>query len=262
MSKNGTCQTSMLSRKTTEHSPTESSTTVSAASYATISTASSATVSSANTTAVYTQQVPPQQQYSPSVQQPQYQQLAQPQPAVQRQQVNIDGKIQCYQCGQYGHMQRSCPRLNNQVHCAEPEYLDDQENQAEQLQASLRKQYQEYDRQNYINVTGNHDDVDYEEYIPPMRDYPRPDEPRKGKAYLTKRLQKWDWTQTDTHDEAIAVLQDERMQDEQQLIHQSLTQLGANWGKALPMYPVHFHTTDGKIKIITVRLSSAGELFN
>ena len=42
-------------------------------------------------------------------------------------------------------------------------------------------------------------------------------------------LQKWDWTQTDTHDEAIAVLQDERMQDEQQLIHQSLTQLGANW---------------------------------
>jgi len=203
----------------------------------------------------YAQQVPPQQQ-------PQYQQSAQPQPAVQRQQVNINGKIQCYQCGQYGHMQRSCPRLNNQVHCVEEqyeqEYHDDQGNQAEQLQASLRKQYQEYDRQNYINITGNHDDVEYEEYIPPMRDYPRPDEPRKGKAYLTKMLQKWDWTQVDTHDEAIAVLQDERMQDEQQLIHQSLTQLGANWGRTLPMYPVRFRTTDGQMKIITIGADDTG----
>jgi len=67
---------------------------------------------------------------------------------------------------------------------------DAQGNPAEQLQASLRKQYQEFDQQNYINVAGNHGDVGYAEYIPPMRDYPRPDEPRKGKAYLTKMLQK------------------------------------------------------------------------
>ena len=100
--------------------------------------------------------------------------------------------------------------------------------------------------------------MDYEEYISPMRDYPRPEEPRKGKAYLTKILQKWDWTQVDTHDEAIAVLQDERMQDEQQLIHQLLTQLGANWGKALPMYPVRFRTTDGRIKTITIGADDTG----
>ena len=106
--------------------------------------------------------------------------------------------------------------------------------------------------QNCINVAGNHDGVKYEEHIPPMRDYQRSEEPRKGKAYLTKMLQKWDWTQVDTHEEAIAVLQDERMQDEQQLIHQSLTQLGANWGKALPMYPVRFRTTDGNMKILTM----------
>ena len=47
-------------------------------------------------------------------------------------------------------MQRSCPTLNR-VNCAEEqydqEYDDAQGNPAEQLQASLRKQYQEYDRQ-------------------------------------------------------------------------------------------------------------------
>ena len=213
----------------------------------------------------YPQPVHQQQQYAPPVQQkyqpqaqqpPQQQQFAQP--VVQRQQVNVDGKKRCYQCGQYGHIQRSCPTLNR-VNCAEEQYdpqydmhNPDPGNPAEQLQASLRQQYQEYDRQNCINVAGNHDGLEYEEYVPPMRDYPKPEEPRKGKAYLTKMLQKWDWTQTDTHDEAIAVLQDERMQDEQQLIHQSLTQLGANWGRALPMYPVRFRTTDGQIKIITI----------
>jgi len=217
----------------------------------------------------YQQPVHQQQQYAPIAQQkypsqaqqpPQQQQFAQP--VVQRQQVNVDGKTRCYQCGQYGHMQRSCPTLNR-VNCAEEQYDppynpqynpqdDAYGNPAEQLQASLRQQYQEYDRQNCINVAGNHDGVEYEECIPPMRDYPRPEEPRKGKAYLTKMLQKWDWTQTDTHDEAIAVLQNERMQDDQQLIHHSLTQLGANWGRALPMYPVRFRTTDGKMKIITM----------
>ena len=138
---------------------------------------------------------PVQQQYQPPAQQPpQQQQFAQP--VVQRQQVNVDGKTRCYQCGQYGHIQRSCPTLNR-VNCAEEQYDpqydmhdDAQGNPAEQLQASLRQQYQEYDRQNYINVAGNHDGVDYEEHIPPMRDYPRPNEPRKGKAYLTKMLQK------------------------------------------------------------------------
>jgi len=149
-------------------------------------------------------------------------------------------------------------RVNYAEEQYDQEYDDAQGNPAEQLQASLRKQYQEFDQQNYINVPGNHGGVDYEEYIPPMRDYPRPDEPRKGKAYLTKLLQKWDWTQTDTHDEAIAVLQDERMQDEQQLIHQSLTQLGINWGEALPMYPVRFRTTDGQIKTITIGADDTG----
>ena len=56
----------------------------------------------------------------------------------------------------------------------------------------------------------------------------------------------------DTHDEAIAVLQDERIQDEQQLIHQSLTQIGINWEKALPLYPVRFRTSDGHIKSISL----------
>ena len=77
------------------------------------------------------------------------------------------------------------------------------DNQAELLKPSLNKKYQKYDQQNYINVTGNQDEL---EYIPPMRDYPELEEPRKGKAYLTKMLQKWDWSQVDTHSEAIAVL--------------------------------------------------------
>ena len=47
---------------------------------------------------------PVQQQYQPPAQQPpQQQQFAQP--VVQRQQVNVDGKTRCYQCGQYGHIQ-------------------------------------------------------------------------------------------------------------------------------------------------------------
>jgi len=48
------------------------------------------------------------------------------------------------------------------------------------------------------------------------------------------------------------------MQDEQQLIHQSLTQLGANWGRALPMYPIRFRTTDGQIKIVTIGADDTG----
>ena len=66
---------------------------------------------------------PTQQQYPPQAQQPPQQQFAQP--VVQRQQVNVDGKTRCYQCGQYGHMQRSCPTLNR-VNCTEEQYTEHQ----------------------------------------------------------------------------------------------------------------------------------------
>ena len=51
----------------------------------------------------------------------------------------------------------------------------------------MKKKYQEYDQQNYINVTGNQDEVEHEEF---MCDYPKPEDTSKGKAFLTKMLQK------------------------------------------------------------------------
>jgi len=53
------------------------------------------------------------------------------------------------------------------------------------------------------------------------------------------------WSQIDIHSNAIAVLQDVRLQDEQQLIHQSLTQNETHWGSQITVYPIRFRSSDG-----------------